>query len=205
MDKIDEYHKEINKRYEFASNCIKIDFITNLAKKDNTIEYKKKICSLCKRGDAIIAINKHINNINSSILIEAGIYEYVLLYIINNSTTGFLEAIYNDKLNNIISYFDKTSDLYKKELVVNIIKNKINPQKVAFMSPQELVPENWTDLIKKRELQKFKRENMASTNLYKCYKCGKRKCSVIQIQIRSADEPMTNRITCLFCKNTWDR
>ena len=46
---------------------------------------------------------------------------------------------------------------------------------------------------------------MSYTDLYKCYKCKERKCKVIQLQTRSADEPMTNFITCLVCFNTFTK
>ena len=55
---------------------------------------------------------------------------------------------------------------------------------------------------KKKE---YKKNNMAATNLYKCYKCGERKCQVMQMQTRSADEPMTNFVTCLVCHNNFKR
>ena len=43
---------------------------------------------------------------------------------------------------------------------------------------------------------------MVSYN-FKCRKCGSNKCSYYQMQTRSADEPMTNFITCLNCVNNW--
>ena len=39
--------------------------------------------------------------------------------------------------------------------------------------------------------------------VFKCPKCHKRKVTYYQMQTRSADEPMTNFITCLYCNNRW--
>lgn len=39
--------------------------------------------------------------------------------------------------------------------------------------------------------------------IFKCPKCHKRKVTYYQMQTRSADEPMTNFITCLSCYNRW--
>ncbi len=39
--------------------------------------------------------------------------------------------------------------------------------------------------------------------IFKCPKCHKRKVTYYQMQTRSADEPMTNFITCLYCNNRW--
>ena len=47
--------------------------------------------------------------------------------------------------------------------------------------------------------------NMATTDLYKCYKCGERKATSYQMQVRSADEPMTIFVTCLVCYNTFTK
>ena len=48
-----------------------------------------------------------------------------------------------------------------------------------------------------------KPQGMATSNRFKCRKCGKRECSYYQLQTRSADEPMTNFITCLNCGSNW--
>lgn len=42
-----------------------------------------------------------------------------------------------------------------------------------------------------------------SDGIFKCAKCNKRKTTYYSRQLRSADEPMTNFITCLNCGNRW--
>lgn len=39
--------------------------------------------------------------------------------------------------------------------------------------------------------------------VFQCKKCGSRKTTYYSLQTRSADEPMTNFITCINCKNRW--
>ena len=41
------------------------------------------------------------------------------------------------------------------------------------------------------------------TDAFKCRKCGSRSTSYYEVQTRSADEPMTQFITCLNCGNRW--
>ena len=55
----------------------------------------------------------------------------------------------------------------------------------------------------KRDKIKYELKPEAMTDLYKCRKCGSRKCSYYEMQTRSADEPMTQFFTCLDCKNRW--
>ncbi|KAL9540200.1 hypothetical protein MBANPS3_009817 [Mucor bainieri] len=43
----------------------------------------------------------------------------------------------------------------------------------------------------------------AETDMFKCGKCGGRKCTYFQMQTRSADEPMTTFVTCVGCGNHW--
>ena len=41
------------------------------------------------------------------------------------------------------------------------------------------------------------------SNLFECPKCRQRNCTYMQLQTRSADEPMTNFCRCLECNNRW--
>ena len=71
------------------------------------------------------------------------------------------------------------------------------------MSPDEMFPDRWKIITDRRNLVEYKKANMATTDIFKCYKCGKKKCSVSQAQTRSADEPMTTFVQCLICDNKW--
>ncbi|KAG6728868.1 hypothetical protein I3842_02G196200 [Carya illinoinensis] len=43
----------------------------------------------------------------------------------------------------------------------------------------------------------------ATTDQFKCSRCGQRKCTYYQMQTRSADEPMTTYVKCVNCNNHW--
>lgn len=43
------------------------------------------------------------------------------------------------------------------------------------------------------------------SDLFTCEKCNSRRCTYIQLQTRSADEPMTTFITCLECNYRWKK
>jgi transcription elongation factor S-II len=114
-----------------------------------------------------------------------------------------IPRIYDDKINELIIYLDESSNLYSDNLVTNLQNGELNGQNLAFMTPQELKPEKWETIKKKRELCEYKKNNMASTDLYQCKKCKERKCQVRQLQTRGADEPITNFVTCLNCYHTF--
>ena len=45
--------------------------------------------------------------------------------------------------------------------------------------------------------------NLAISDAYQCHKCGESRTQSIQMQTRSADEPITTFIRCLICGNCW--
>ena len=76
------------------------------------------------------------------------------------------------------------------------IKNKTIPAKnIAGLTQQEIYPENWKVL----EFGDDKVEDGS----FQCKKCKSRKTTYYSLQTRSSDEPMTNFITCIECKNRW--
>jgi transcription elongation factor S-II len=57
----------------------------------------------------------------------------------------------------------------------------------------------------KRDMNVFEEKPKAMTHEFKCGKCKnkKRECVYQELQVRSADEPMTLFITCLNCGHKW--
>jgi DNA-directed RNA polymerase subunit M/transcription elongation factor TFIIS len=187
--------------YTSASTIKELSYITDYKIDESS---KKVLNSSVDRNKNIILLSSLIIDIDIAITLEAGIFEYALVYgLINGMSETIIQSIYNDKFNELVSYIDKKSSKYNKYVYLNIIKKKVNSQEVAFQSPQEINPEGWKNIIKKRELREYKKNNMAATDLYKCYTCQERRCQVRQLQTRGADEPITNFVTCLNCFKTF--
>jgi DNA-directed RNA polymerase subunit M/transcription elongation factor TFIIS len=181
----------------------KYDFITenSVDIKDNYIHYAE---SILERANNQIKLNNIINDIEISLKIELSIFEFALIYCLNNSLgENFLKSVYDDKLNNIISNITDTKNINNKTLKQDLLTNKINPSYVAFMSPAQLHPQKWIYWVKKKEYKELRENSIAYSDAYKCFKCGERKCKVSQAQTRGADEPMTTFVTCLICYNTF--
>jgi DNA-directed RNA polymerase subunit M/transcription elongation factor TFIIS len=95
-----------------------------------------------------------------------------------------------------------TDNKFNKNKNVDII-NINNLDDYINQTPQERCPKLWDDIIKKTEFIEEKKNNIYTTDIYECFKCHKRKCTIEIIQTRSADEPATTFVNCIVCGNHW--
>ncbi|KAK4773387.1 hypothetical protein SAY87_028406 [Trapa incisa] len=89
-----------------------------------------------------------------------------------------------------------------------VLLGQIKPERLLSMTTQEMASDH-----RQRENQRIQEKAMldceiggapkATTNQFKCGRCGQRKCSYYQMQTRSADEPMTTYVTCVKCNHRW--
>lgn len=101
----------------------------------------------------------------------------------------FLHA-YSEKLIDIIYYLN-TFDLKEK------IQNKeILSKDVAFLDYKMFNEDRWKPVVHESKLN-------SNDGIFQCKKCKSKKTTYYSLQTRSADEPMTNFITCLVCNNRW--
>ena len=196
-------HFKINLTNKSSSLFDNLDFITRKGKSLN-INQIREYSSSIDRSSSLKKIINLLFDLDTSVKIEAGIFEFSIVYSkIQNLQPFLIKTIYYDKLNDILYNLDQNSSVQNSYLLKHINDHTINPQEIAFFSPQELFPSNWKILIDRKITQEEQKNNMAATDLYKCKKCGKRRCKVYQMQTRSADEAMTTFVTCLECYNTF--
>jgi DNA-directed RNA polymerase subunit M/transcription elongation factor TFIIS len=88
-------------------------------------------------------------------------------------------------------------DLNKKSISLDELKTYL------YLTPQEKCPEIWDAVMKKNEFIEDKKNNIYTTDIYECYKCHKRRCTIEIIQTRAADEPATTFVNCVVCGNHW--
>ena len=128
--------------------------------------------------------------------IEKSIFNKSLLYatkhdIEKNWSNKIFEHIYKQK------YVSVMLDLKNKDtnLIHKIESKQIFSKDIAGLSPEEIYPENWKHV-------EFVDDNVED-GIFQCKKCKSRKTTYYSLQTRSSDEPMTNFITCIECKNRW--
>lgn len=187
------------------NSCKKNKFISEKSK-DINIHLIQKIESTINRTDAIIKIDDILGNIEKSMLLEFGIFEFSLVYALsNNISDNIIPAIYNDTIENIILNIDPESRISNVNLKKTILNGDINPQYIAFLTPEQLNPELWKNIVNKKQYETDKERHKITSEAYTCYRCGEKKCRITQLQTRSADEPMTTFVSCQICYNTFTR
>jgi DNA-directed RNA polymerase subunit M/transcription elongation factor TFIIS len=93
------------------------------------------------------------------------------------------------------------NNLYQDNQLNHIDYNTID--EYLNQTPQERCPESWNEIIKKTEFIEDKKNNIYTTDIYECYRCHNRRCTIEIIQTRSADEPATTFVNCIVCGNHW--
>jgi len=123
--------------------------------------------------------------------IEEGITNFTNEYIeINNTPIFLFDEIYENKANELKIILSMSKKI--------INDKKILPERIAFMKSEELFPEKYEDIFKKKEIHNSNNETKGST-AFECKKCHDRNAEITQKQTRSGDEPPTTFITCLNC------
>lgn len=193
-----------NKEYKSSYSKFNYNFVieNSIDIEDSWIKYAENNIN---RALNQLKLNKLLVNIDIAIKIELSIFEYALIYCLNNKyDKNFIKPIYDDKFNFIASNLDENnSNINNKFFKFNLLNGKINPSYVAFLSPAQIHPLKWSYLIKKKEYREQRENNIAYSDEYQCYKCGESKSKVTQAQTRSSDEPMTTFVVCLVCGHTF--
>jgi len=154
-------------------------------------------------------IRKKLQNIleedNLAINLEKGIYNYSIK---EANTKKIVKKWENPHFSQL--YLDRLRSIYinikNKDLLEQIKSGEITPQTLAFMTHQEMNPQQWHSLIEKkmkRDASKFNTNIQASTDMFTCKKCRSKRCTYYELQTRSADEPATIFVTCLDCGKHW--
>lgn len=205
---IDLVKDEMSKIKKMSSIEFKQEITENNSYNDDINYYnlnKKSISTILfdiDRGNAIYKISQLLLDLVKAIDIEKSILDFTLYYVSYDLSGNIvlIDSVYSDKVNDICANIDPNSSIKNTELKKMILNESINLNEIGYMTPDELFPSNWKEIYDKLALRRDKIQNTATTNAYKCKRCGKRECTVKQEQTRSSDEPPTTFIICKLCK-----
>ncbi len=143
--------------------------------------------------------------------VEIGIYNWCIDYaekenIIRNWKNPRFQQLYKDKAVSVLVNLDKDSYVSNIRLLDRLKEGEFLPHELAYLQRENICPERWRVLLDnkmKKDMHVIEEKPAAMTNEFRCGKCKKRECVYQELQVRSADEPMTLFITCLNCGNKW--
>lgn len=95
---------------------------------------------------------------------------------------------------------------YNLDLQHQLIQGEVTVEELSTMTHQQMNPAKWVALIESkraRDFHKYDKKMESSTDTFTCRRCKSKRCTYYQVQIRSADEPMTVFVTCLDCNKNW--
>ncbi|GLJ12872.1 hypothetical protein SUGI_0199640 [Cryptomeria japonica] len=106
------------------------------------------------------------------------------------------------------SIFFNMNDQRNPDFRRRVLLGEVEPERLYNISADEMASDELRlkrQRIKDKALFDCERgiSQSATTDQFKCGKCGQRKTSYYQMQTRSADEPMTTFVTCVNCNNHW--
>ena len=163
------------------------------------------------RNGSCIMFSKLLQDDKKSRQMEKDIYNSCLKYANENGIikcweNKIFKSLYLSRIRSIYSNLKSDSYLGNINFSEKIIRGEIDFKNISTLSKYDIYPEVWSELLSKlseKDKLKYSLKPEAMTDMFKCRKCGSRSCSYYEFQTRSADEPMTQFITCLDCNNNW--
>lgn len=156
-------------------------------------------------------LSKQLDDEKKSRLIEKDIYNSVISYSKKNNIKRSWECVafkslYLSRIRSFYSNIKGDSYIQNLTFKSRILEDDIKSDNISSLSHVDIFPERWKILIEekmKKEKLRYELKPEAMTDMFKCRRCGSRSCTYYEMQTRSADEPMTQFITCLDCNNHW--
>lgn len=132
-------------------------------------------------------------------------------------STNAEKSIYNSSIefasqNNIDSDWDNRSFVHiytctvttvmlylnDDDFLEKVLAKEIQAKDLGYIKTNEVFTKEWAE-NREDDLDPANVED----GVFTCKMCGSKKTTYYSLQTRSADEPMTNFITCVMCKHRW--
>ncbi|KAK5863976.1 hypothetical protein PBY51_000955 [Eleginops maclovinus] len=106
------------------------------------------------------------------------------------------------------SRISNLKDQKNPDLRRNVLCGNISAQRIASMTAEEMASaelKQMREALTKESIREHQLSKVGGTetDMFICSKCHGKSCSYTQVQIRSADEPMTTFVLCNGCGNRW--
>lgn len=88
-------------------------------------------------------------------------------------------------------------------LVPLFIDGKVDSNKIAEMTIEDMEPSRYESIKKYIEERKTQTITSKTSMLYECPNCKRKECILQSVQLRGLDEGKDLQATCTFCGNMW--
>jgi DNA-directed RNA polymerase subunit M/transcription elongation factor TFIIS len=164
---------------------------TRYEEEDFQYTYQNIVYTILSNLDPNSSLNSHYDSIQQ---FESGV-------IPPYPTSPLIEQFYSYlKLQHSLSSLVRDGHM-TPELQANICNYIVNPSTLASLPPSSYNPTAYQDQINDYDLRCNEHVEEKYSTLYKCNNCHNRKTTSKLVQTRALDEPLTNFITCFYCKN----
>ncbi|TQD98616.1 hypothetical protein C1H46_015864 [Malus baccata] len=197
--KVEKIAKEVKKPALNSSDPPKL---TSMIKCNDTARDKVRVLlhealsKVAAEGDERFA-----DEVNAADPIRVAVTVESVLFENWGGSTGSQKAKYRSLIFNLKD--QKNLDFRRKVLLGHIKAERLVNLSTAEMASDQRQEE--TKKLEEKALFECERGGppKATTDQFKCGRCGQRKTTYYQMQTRSADEPMTTYVTCVNCNNRW--
>lgn len=168
-------------------------------------KYRNHVFTLCKDRFGKIFTKSELLQLEKSIFASA-LVDANKKFVLRTFENGLFIICYMNAARRIISNLDPNSYVKNTQLIEKIKNKNIDIDILSQMTTMDYAPHMYADMRERqlqREQQQLDGNKSMATDLFKCGRCKKRETTFYELQTRSADEPMTQFITCVNCGNHW--
>lgn len=112
--------------------------------------------------------------------------------------------LYHSICYKISSNLENDGMVNNPNLTKAILSENIDINKIPKLSSQELFPQKYVNIFERVEASKTVIQNFKTSEMYKCFKCHAKKCTIENRYNRSLDEGVNLTITCMNCNHSWN-
>lgn len=142
------------------------------------------------RDKVFLSLNNVLSNENSARCLETAIYNYAIDYCEANNIEPSWENLMFKHVY-VLKYIHIKNIIKRNDDIRNKCADIIYCKKMPTLRFEEMTTDD----------EVF--DDVIENGMFKCRYCGSRKTTYYSLQTRSADEPMTNFITCTSCNKRW--
>ena len=163
------------------------------------IDYRKKVMDFMKKN-----IKLEDDSLKK---IEKNVFNFSIDYAIKNNIPRTWKSVHFVDIyeRKALSVFKNIQDLANNDMERLL---GMNMEDIPYMSPEQLNPELWKDLLdrhKNKVKNSYEMHMLPMSDRIVCRKCKGREIAYYEFQSRKADEGSSTAYTCLSCNYKWKK